>query len=181
MVCRLVALLFAQVRNVVIEPVALQFLCGHGLGPRDPASADSFTCSAGTLECLIHVPLGAGVEEGEGVAGLQWPIIHDAHLHTAHIEVQGGCARVVTVDQVGIELNVGVGASLHAGVCFRAGSGRGDLGEDSPRGEINKRVSPASEGFGAAVDAQTIGMGRRREPTGVRGGDRVCGWGHIEE
>jgi hypothetical protein len=24
-------------------------------------------------------------------------------------------------------------------------------------------------------------MGRRREPTGVRGGDRVCGWGHIEE
>ena len=79
--------LLVQFRDVVIKPVPVQ-LVGHVLGPGDPASADPVPCPAGTLECLVHVPLGAGVEEGEGIACLQRTVVHNTHLHAAHVENQ---------------------------------------------------------------------------------------------
>ena len=63
-----IGLLIQQFGNMVIEPVALQLIAGHVLGPRDVASADSFTCPAGTLECLVHIPLGAWIEKDKLVA-----------------------------------------------------------------------------------------------------------------
>lgn len=161
-----------------IEPVSVQLIIGHGLGSRDPASADSITRPAGALERLVHLPLGAGVKEGEGVACLERTVVYDAHFHAIHVEVQSRCAGVVAVDQVGIELDVAVRTGLHAGVGLRAGCSRGDLGKDSTRGEVDERSGPTSEGFGASVDAQAIGMGRSWENR--RSSDGVGGWGHGE-
>lgn len=80
--------LIQQFGDVAIKPIPIQLFGGHGLGPGDPASADPVTCPAGTLECLVHIPLGAGVEEGERITCLQRLVVHDPHLHAAHVEDQ---------------------------------------------------------------------------------------------
>lgn len=77
-----------QFGNVAIEPVPIQLVGGHRLGSGDPASANPVTCPAGTLEWLVHIPLGAGVEESEGITCLQRMVVHDPHLHATHVEDQ---------------------------------------------------------------------------------------------
>lgn len=166
-----------QLRDVFIEPVSVQLIIGHSLGSRDPASAGSITRPAGALESLVHLPLGAGVEEGESVACLEGTVVRDAHFHATHVEVQRRCAGVIAEDQVGIKLDVAVWTRLHAGVGLLAGCSRGDLGEEGTRGEVDERSGPTSKGFGASVDAQAIGMGRSWKSGR---GDGIGGWGHCE-
>lgn len=80
--------LIQQFGDMAIKPIPIQLFGGHGLGPGDPTSADPVPCPAGTLECLVHLPLGAGVEEGERITCLQRMVIHDPHFHAAHVEDQ---------------------------------------------------------------------------------------------
>jgi len=54
--------------DVRVQPVALELVAGHVLGARDPALADALAGAAVAVEGLGHVPLGARVEEGQGVA-----------------------------------------------------------------------------------------------------------------
>lgn len=170
--------LVQQPRNVWVQPVFMQHFRLHRLGPGDPAPA--LLRTAGTLEGLVHLPLGTGVEEGEGVALLQGPVIHDANLHARHVEDQRGRARVIAEDQVGIELDVGVAAGLHAGVGLDARSGRGDFGKECAGGQIDEGNGAAAKGLGTAIDVQSIGMGRDRRCDGSQWlleGDRGDGGG----
>ena len=162
--------LVQQFHNVPIQPIPLQFLIRHSLRPRNPPA--TLFRPAGTLEWLIHLPLGTGVKEGQGITSPQGLVVDDAHLHAGHVEDERGVARVVAEDQVGVQLDVGVAAGLDAGVPLGAGGGAGDWGEDRPRWERDERVGTAAEGFGATVHAQAIGMSR--EGFGDGDGGRHC-------
>lgn len=74
-----------------------------------------------------------------------------------------------------------VASGLDAGVGFAAGAGACDGGEDGARGEVDERVGAAAKGFGAAIDAQAIGMSREGFGDGDRGGNRVCRRHCLEE
>lgn len=134
-----------------IQPIPIQFLGRHSLRSRDPTS--TFTRTTGTLERLIHLPLRTGIKESQRIASLERLVVHDTHLHAGHVEDERGRARVVAVDQVRVEFDVGVPSRLDAGVGLGARGGAGDGGEDGARGEIDERVGAAAEGFEAAVYA----------------------------
>lgn len=140
-----------------IEPIPLQNLPTQPLGPLNNTLTPLRTTS--TLKRLVHLPLGAGVEERQGVTDLQSPVVDNTHLHARHVEVQRRLARVVAEDQVGVELDVAVAAGLHGGVGLFPGGGGGDFGEDGAGGERDFGDGAAGEGFGAADDAEETGVG----------------------
>lgn len=173
--------LIQHLDNVSVQPVPLQGLRGHAGGTTDPPLA--LLCPTGALKRLIHVPLGAGVEESEGVADLQWLFVDHAHFHATHVEHETGRTGVVAKDQVRVELDVAVATSLDAGVGLLGRGGAGDLGEEGARGEIDEGLGATGECLGAAIDVETVGMSGRRQfgAQGRDGGERFSGGGHFGE
>lgn len=164
-----------------VQPVPLQGFRGHAGRTTDPPLA--LLRPTGTLKGLIHVPLGAGVEEGKCVADFQWLLVDHAHFHAGHIEDETGRAGMVTEDQVRVELDVAIAAGLDAGVGPLGRGGAGDLGEERARGEFDEGLGAAGECLGAAVDVETVGMGRRGQfgAQGRHGGERFSRGGHLEK
>lgn len=173
--------LLQHLLNVRVHPILAQCLGRHVRGTTDPAFA--LLRTAGALERLVHVPLGTGVEEGEGIADAQRLLIDDAHLHATHVEDEAGGAGVVAEDEVGVQLDVAVATGLDAGVGLFGGGGADDLGEEGAGGEVDQSSGAAAEGFDAAIDIETVGMRRRGEFVlqGRDGGEGFCGGGHGGE
>lgn len=142
-----------------IQPVSLDRISSHLSRTRDPTPADALPSTTRALERLVHLPLGAGIEESEGVTLVQRTVVDDADLHAGHVEDEGGVAGVVAVDEVGVELDVGVAAGLDARVGLFGGGGRGDFGEEGAGGEGDERDGAAAEGAGFAVDVEDGGVG----------------------
>ncbi|KAL8795217.1 MAG: hypothetical protein Q9195_002228 [Heterodermia aff. obscurata] len=124
---------------MIIEPRSLQECGARMLGSRDSNTTSISAAVFGALarEWLIHIPFGAGIEEGQSVPSLQWSIVGNPDLELAHVEHQGWTARMVAEDEVGVEfdaaavaviLNGGPGWSL-AWCCGR------DLCEQGASGE----------------------------------------------
>ena len=66
-------------------------------------------------EWLMHIPLGAGIEEGQSVASLQWPVVGKPDLELAHVQNQGWMARMVAEDEVGVEFDTAAVAVARMG------------------------------------------------------------------
>ena len=111
--------------DVVAQPVPLQHLSGRLLRAVDPA--ETLAGAARAAKGLRHLPLGAGIEEAQLLAGgdgagapdLQrtgdgsprragQAVCRQRRRDEAHV----GVARVVAVEQVGVELDVGVAGCL---------------------------------------------------------------------
>lgn len=150
--------LIEHLDNVPVQPVSLQCLAFHAGRTTDPTLA--LLCPAGALKWLIHLPLGAGVEEGERIAGLQWLVIDHAHFHAAHVEDETGRAGMVAIDKVRVEVDMAVATYLDARVGLLGRGGAGDLGEQGAGGEIDEGHCAAGECLGATIDAETIGVRR---------------------
>ena len=53
----------------------------------------------------MHIPPGAGIEEGQSVPSLRWPVVNNPDLEFAHTKNHGWTARMVAEDKVGVELD----------------------------------------------------------------------------
>lgn len=147
--------LLQQLNNVLIQPISLQLLSRHVLGSVNPSFAVVRTAIA--LERLIHLPLRAGVKEGHGLAFPERPVVHHPDFHLGHVEHHGRTARVVAVDEVGVELNVLGAVDLHRGVSLlRDDAGTGDAGEQGARGQGDARDGTGCEGLVAALHVQSV-------------------------
>lgn len=88
---------------------------------------------------------------------------------------------MVDEDEVGVELDVAVGAGLHGGVGFFGWGCGGDFGEEGAGGKVGLGDGAAGEGFGAAMDVEEVGV-----DFGGGGGSGShgrglfdCHWGHC--
>lgn len=132
-----------------IQKIPLELLATHVPGPADPTSTTARATL--TLERLIHLPFGAGIEEGQLVAftdALGIPLLvfpgRDADFDHGFlrvgedVEFQAGFAAVVDVEKVAVQLDVlGLG-DLHTRPPFRGGDGEwraGEAGHQGSRGE----------------------------------------------
>ena len=94
------------------------------------------------LEGLHHRPLGAGVEEAEFVTDRKRSVVSHADLEAGHVEDQGRLARMVAVNQVGVEFNTGIGTIGHGGISgLGGGRGSGDFGEHGSCRQSNEGAS----------------------------------------
>lgn len=98
---------------MLIQPDLLQQCGARMLGSCYPGTAVS---RAFAREWLMHIPLGAGIEEGQSVPSFHWSVVGDPDLEFARVENQGWTARMVAEDEVGIEFEAAaVPVILHRG------------------------------------------------------------------
>jgi len=162
-----------------IQPVPLQRLLTHILGPRDPSQTFSLPRTTSTLKRLSHIPLRTGIKERKRVPLLQRPVVHNSDFHVVHIEDERRRAGVVDEDEVGVELDVGVWAGLHGGVGFGGRGCSSDLGEQGASGKVGLGDCGAGEGFGAAVDVEEVRVGFDGWGGGGGTGGFDCHWRHF--
>ena len=160
---------------MLIQPILLKQGWFDIARSRDYAQALAAPTLA--LEGLRHRPLADGVEPSEFVADGKRPVINHANLEASHVEDQGGLARVVAVDQVGVEFNAGVGTIGHGGIGgLGGGRGGGDFGEQRSCRESNEGASRRLEGLVTFEDLQAIRVARLL-PGRVEFGHCACGLG----
>lgn len=159
---------------MLIQPIPLKQGWLDIARSRDHAQAPA-TRPALALEGLHHRPLSAGVEESKFVANGKRPVVSHADLEASHVEDQGGLARVVPVDQVGVELDAGVGAVSDGGVGGLGGArGGGDFGEEGSCGESDEGAGGGLEGLVAFEDLQAIRVAGLL-PGRIKFGHCACG------
>lgn len=141
-----------RIEPIPAEDIIAQVLCSLDL-------AHTLWRAAVALERLLHVPLGAWVEEGQVRVFLQGPIVNNADFHAVHVEHDAGVAGVVAEDQVGVEVNVRVLPSLDSGKgAFGSVCGSGDLREDLPSSEGLQGYGARSKVPCAQLYKEQIGM-----------------------
>ena len=96
--------------DMPIEPVPVQLRAQHLAGPDDLAQARTFAAEA--RERPHHAPLGARVEETQDVADRQAAVPRDPHLHLRGVVLERRRARVIRVEQVGVEVDVAAARRL---------------------------------------------------------------------
>lgn len=182
-------LLLDELFNVSVQPVPLESLSPHPLRSLDKPFT-FLARPAGTLERLVHLPFRARVEERQLIALLQRTVVHDADFHLAHVEIERRVAGVVAVDEVRIELDVGIARHLDGCVRFGGRSGSGDFGEQRARWQRDLADCRRAERLRAALDVEEarvcglgVGFGVRFPGNGGGGGwcrvlhgNRHSGW-----
>ena len=68
---------------------------------------------------------------------------------------------MIAIDQIRVELDVGVSSGLHAGVGLFTWRCGGDFSKERTSRQVNERVGAAAEGLCAAIDVEPIGMAWR--------------------
>lgn len=148
--------------DVIVQPVLAQRRGVHARGAGDPTLAAPAGGAARAAERLRHLPLGARVEEGEVVADGEGAVAGDADLEAGHVELQARRARVVAVEQVAVQLDVGVARGLHGrvGPAVRRGRRR-DVREVRARREGDEGDGAGGEGcraFGHLEEVRVAGL-----------------------
>ena len=87
--------------DMIVQPEALEEK-GIGMLCARYASSTAGAIVGGTVACKGrgHVPLGAWVEEGQGVSNIEGPVVSDPNLQFAHVEDQAWSTRVVAEYQI---------------------------------------------------------------------------------
>lgn len=96
---------------MLIKPIPFQFIARHELCPFNLLLALSVTTM--TLKWSIHLPFGGRVEKGKRVTLAKGSVRHDPDLHLVHVKVDRGVAGMITVQQIGVQLNVIGATGLH--------------------------------------------------------------------
>lgn len=105
-----------------VEKHTLQLLRLHIPRAADP----SFTAAASTeaVERLGHGVFSRGVEEGEFLPDFE-PFWSGHDDEVGGVEDEGGVARVVDVEEVRVEVEVGVDPALDSSIGWGGGGGAG--------------------------------------------------------
>lgn len=129
------------------KPLCPQISTGNGDGALQVADADALARTTQTAERPIEPPLGAGVEEGQVVAGREVAVPGNPDLHLLRVELEAGRARVVQVEQGAVELHVRAAGRLDARVQRRGHGGCGrDGGQQGAGGERDVRHEGGAAG-----------------------------------
>lgn len=172
--------LIEQLADMRVQPKALQIAFRHILRAGNHSTARDLRTQA--LKRLGHIPLRAGVEERQLVAGFQ-AIGARKHRQRARVEdlllargrqqaiiqlgVFGGAnetgfAGVVDVHEVRVQGEMSVAAHLHGGPGGRGGAGarrEGHLGEEGAGGEGDAGETPGAEAIGrGGYDLLDVGV-----------------------
>ena len=93
-----------------IQPIPPQVLHLHILRPRDPAQTPLRPTS--TVKLLRHFPFRTRIEERQHIPLLERAIRCHSDLHGGHVEDKRRITGMIRVQEVGVELDVCVGADL---------------------------------------------------------------------
>lgn len=154
--------------DMLVQPIPFQVHPAHLARAHDLPQARRFAAKA--FKRLRHLPLRARVEKRQHVPLLQVAVPGHPHLHLRRVVFQRRVARVVDVEEIGVEVDVATRGRFDRGPCaFFDEEVARDGREGSAGREGDERGGVRIVGAGDVVDLDEVGMARLLPCRGVGG------------